>query len=333
MSENGNDFFVAPVEGRSDNGAASGSRVVGGAGELGGGSGTANRSGSERAAAGTSREVDGGAGRGDLGFGSLARGGFGGSRGGTGGQRGAGSPGASEGSGVSGNLGLVRQQGPKRVVGASRSVASLSADGNRRFDKSYAVAATLQFNLVEEMAPDAISRDFAQEIIEELFVQCWGLSTGDATAMRKAEDVVFAFLVMRGASPYANYDFSVMIGERVVELDFLSTLLASKEVTRRRFIRALADDLRRFVKLPENGILRDRVITRLGINSQYVSLGFDGSTHCTGMNRNEVAFTKALESRNLFDDESVKGSLRNSSLIDGVFDSAASGPRRGATLG
>lgn len=239
----------------------------------------------------------------------------------------------AQGGGVSGNLGFVRQQGPRRVVGTTQSLASFTADGGRACNKSYAVAPGLQFNLVDEMMPDSISRDFAQEIVEALFFSSWGVSSRDAVAMRKAEDVLFAFLVVRGASPYANYEFSVMIGESVVEMEDLSVLLASKEVTRRRFIRALADDLRRFIKEPANGILRGRIVTKLGINSQYVHLGFDGSTHCSGMNRNEVAFTKALESRNLFDDESVRGSLKNSSLLDGVFDSSGSGARRSATTG
>jgi len=327
MSEAGNagEFFVSSPAG----GENTGEEVSGGAGRRAGQSSSGSRAARD-GGENVSFSRGSGNGRPDPvvpapGFGSFLPPGAG--QGGVG-PSDHGRAGGAAGAGVSGNLGLVRQQGPRRVVGTTQSLASFSPDGGRVFNKSYTVASGLQFNLVDEMMPDSISRDFAQEIVESLFFSSWGISSRDAVAMRKAEDVLFAFLVVRGASPYANYEFSVMIGESVVELEDLSVLLLSKEVTRRRFIRALADDLRRFVKEPANGILRGRIVTKLGINSQYVHLGFDGSTHCTGMNRNEVAFTKALESRNLFDDESVRGSLKNSSLLDGVFDSSGSGVRR-----
>jgi len=229
-------------------------------------------------------------------------------------QGGAGSSGSS-------NMGFARSSGNRRVVGTDKSVVSLGYDGARQLVRSYQVSGDLQFNQVEELQADTISREFAQEIIEKLFVTAWGLNSSDATVMKKAEDVLFAFLAVRGASPYADYDLSVMIGGIEVEMSVFSDVLASVEVPRRRFARAVADDIRGYISHPDNVILRGRIQTKLGIFSQYVHLGFDGSTHCTKMNRNEVAFTKALESRNLFDDESVKGSLKNSSLIDGVFES------------
>jgi len=332
MSDTGNagEFFVAPPPG----GGNAGEEVPSGVGrrsrQQGGGSGAAREGGEGSSFSRDSGSAQAGpAVSGGL-FGSLLppR-----SAPGNGGRSGGDRSGGAQGDGVSGNLGFVRQQGPRRVVGATQSVASFAADGGRVFNKSYAVASGVQFNLVDEMMPDSISRDFAQEIVESLFFSSWGISSRDAIAMRKAEDVLFAFLIVRGASPFASYELSVMVGESVVEMEDLSVLLLSKEVTRRRFIRALADDLRKFIKEPENAILRGRIVTKLAINSQYAHLGFDGSTHCTGMNRNEVAFTKALESRNLFDDESVRGSLKNSSLLDGVFDSSGSGVRRSASSG
>jgi len=219
----------------------------------------------------------------------------------------------------SGNFGLARRAGNRRVVGVGESLVTHNGDGSKALVRSYKVSNSLQFNQVEELQPDAISRSFAQEIIESLFA-AWSLNTGDAVVMRKAEDVLFAFLVVRGASPFADYDLPVLIGGKEVNLSDLSNILKAKEIQRRRFSRALADDLRTFIRHPENVILRDRIQTKLAVFPQYGHLAFDGSTHCTGMNRNEVAFTKALESRNLFDDESVKGSLKGSSLLDGVFD-------------
>jgi len=198
--------------------------------------------------------------------------------------------------------------------------------------RSYALAGSLQFNDVSEMQADAISRAFAQEIMEELFIQVWGLNTSDAVVMRKAEDVLHAFIVMRTASPYASYDLTVMVGEKEVEMQDLSDLLAQKEVQRRRFSRAIADDLKGYILEPENGELRDKLAIVLGVNTRYVHLAFDGSTHCTSLNRHEIAFTKALESNKLFDDEGVQGKLANSSLLDGIFDSGASTERRRARV-
>jgi len=225
----------------------------------------------------------------------------------------------SESSAGSGNLGLARRSGNRRVVGSTKPLVTLGADGQRVYTRSYQVSDTLQFNQVDELQADAISRDFAQEIIEAVFA-AWGIDTTKPAVTRKAEDVIFSFLAVRGASPYASYDLAVVVDGKEVEMSTLSNILNAKEVQRRRFTRAVADDLRKFIRHPDNGILRDRLQTKLAVFPQYVHLAFDGSTHCTGMNRNEVAFTKALESRKLFDDESVKGSLKGSSLLDGVFE-------------
>jgi len=218
----------------------------------------------------------------------------------------------------SANFGLARRPGGKRVVGAQRPLVVTDLDGSRAIVKNYIASDAIQFNQVEELQADSISREYAQELLEALFLS-WGIPTSDPVVARKAEDVVFAFVAVRGASPYADYDLAVMVGGKEVNLSTLSDILRAREVQRRRFARAVADDVRKYIKLKENAILRDRLQTKLGVFPQYVHLAFDGSTHCTGMNRNEVAFTKALESRNLFDDESVKGSLKGSSLLDGVF--------------
>jgi len=235
----------------------------------------------------------------------------------------------SQDSAGSGNLGFARRSAARRVVGVGSSLVSVPVSGLRPVTRSYGISPSLQFNQTEEFQADSISRDFAQEVIEKLFIGAWALDSSNVDVMRKAEDVLFSFLVVRGASPYASFDLSVLIGGVEVNLESLSDILRSHEIQRRRFVRAVADDLRSFIKLPENVVLRDRIISKLGINSHYVHLGFDGSTHCTNMNRNEVAFTKALESRNLFDDESVKGSLTNSSLIDGVFNTSVNRGKSG----
>lgn len=246
------------------------------------------------------------------------------------GGRSAGATGGQGGTAGSGNLGFSRRSGPKRVVGAKSVVAG---DWGKPAVKSYSVSSQLQFNDVDEMRPDCISSEFAQDIIETLFFEKWRLDSSNAIVMRKAEDILFSFMVMRTASPYADYELAVTIGGKVVELHELSDILIEREVQRRRFARAISDRLRDYVLEPQNAHMRNILITKLGVFPQYVHLAFDGSTHCSKMNRNEIAFTKSLESSKLFDDESVRGSLSSSSMLDGVFETSGSGSKRRPTTG
>lgn len=261
---------------------------------------------------------------------SVAGGGAGGGVSAPSGDRGARAQGGQSRSSGSGNLGFSRSTGPKRVVGA-KSVVSGEWGGPAL--KSYAVSSQLQFNDVDEMRPDCISAEFAQDIIEALFFDKWRLDSSNAVVMRKAEDVLFSFMVMRTASPFADYELAVTIGGKVVELHDLSDVLIEREVQRRRFARAISDRLRDYVLEPQNAHMRNILITKLGVFPQYVHLAFDGSTHCSKMNRNEIAFTKSLESSKLFDDESVRGSLSSSSMLDGVFETSGSGVKRRPTTG
>jgi hypothetical protein len=180
--------------------------------------------------------------------------------------------------------------------------------------KSYSVSGGIQFNDVEEMRGDAISRAFAQELLERLWEQ-WGLDTSSAEVMRKAEDVVHALFVMRTASPDADFAVDVLIGNREVNLQDLSDLLASEEVTRRRFARAIADDIRAYVSDPENVRLREMLTTELGVKAEYAHLAFDGSTHCSGLSANQVMFTKQLERSNLFDTQEIRDKLNSNQML------------------
>lgn len=205
------------------------------------------------------------------------------------------------GAAASPNLGFVRKTGRRRVIGGASTPRAPGGD----VLKSYTVAQGLQFTDVEELRSDAISRNFAQEILERLW-DMWGLDTKVAEVMKKAEDVVFALLAMRTASPDADYDVVVLLGNKEVNLNDLSSLLASEEVTRRRFARAVADDIRNYIAEPDNVRLRSMLVTELGVKEEYVTLAFDGSTHCSGMSTNQVMFTKSLEQRNLFDQPEVR---------------------------
>jgi len=208
------------------------------------------------------------------------------------------------------NLGLQRKSGRKRVIGGGRAVKS-AGEGVK---KSYSVVGGIQFNDVEELRGDAISRVFAQEILERLWEQ-WGLDTAVGEVMRKAEDVVHALFALRTASPDADYSVFVLLGDREVNLQDLSDLLASEEVTRRRFARAIADDIRQYISDPENVRLREMLTTELGVKSEYAHLAFDGSTHCSGLSANQVMFTKQLERTNLFDTQEVRDRLSSNQML------------------
>jgi len=237
----------------------------------------------------------------------------------SGAQGSGGSPAAGPGLGYSGtaspNVGLVRKVGARRVLGGAKSVRDVGS----ATVKSYVTSSSLQFNDVEELRSDAISRAFSQEILEKLWAK-WGLDTSKPDVMRKAEDVIHALFAMRTASPDADYDVAVVLGGVEVNLLEFAQLLRDHEVTRRRFSRAIADDIRAFIADPGNVRLRDILATELGVKPEYAILAFDGSTHCSGMSANQVSFTKQLEHMNLFDSREVRDKLSTGrSLITGGF--------------
>jgi len=177
------------------------------------------------------------------------------------------------------------------------------------------------FNNIEELFQDGISRVYAQEIIEELFM-LWGITTESPEIAKYAEDLLWTFLVAATASNKADYDreleVPLKVGTVTASFSVFSDLLAAKHgVTRRQFARAVADDLRKFIKHEENQFMIPLLATRIGCDPQYAHLAFDGSTHCSGMTSREIAFTKTLESRNLFEDDAVLASGASERLMQG----------------
>lgn len=225
----------------------------------------------------------------------------------------------SGGSNVSG--GVARR---KRRAVKGLSSARLGAP----VSKNYRTSNAILFNNIEEMFQDSISRDYAQEIIEDLFDK-WGIPSQLPEAAKYAEDVLWTFLIAVTASNKADYSRSFDIpikGESDVTADFgvLSGLLESVYgITRRQFARAVADDLRKFLKHEENQHVLPILATRVGCEPLLAYLAFDGSTHCTGMTTRETAFTKTLEARNLFEDDSVIGAGASERLFQGF----SGGPR------
>lgn len=215
-----------------------------------------------------------------------------------------------DGTGRGPNLGLARKSGRRRVVGGDTSIRAVGEDVR----KSYVVASGIAFNDVEELRGDAISRSYAQELLERLWEK-WGLDTSVAEVMRKAEDLVHALFAMRTASPDADYSVVALLGNKEVSLQDLADLLSDEEVTRRRFARAIADDIRAYIANPENGRLREMLTTELGVKSEYAHLAFDGSTHCSGMSANQIMFTKQLERMNLFDTQEARDRLGTGQML------------------
>lgn len=194
-------------------------------------------------------------------------------------------------------------------------------------DKRYRTSGAVMFNNIEEMFGDAVSRDEAQEIVERVF-EIWGVPLDQPDSARFAEDMLWAFLVATTASNKADYNrkFDVPVRSGVgegdmLEVDFgvLSKVLESEfGTTRRRFARAVADDLRSYLRQPDNQFMLPILATRIGCEPQLADLAFDGSTHCTGLTSREVAFTKTLEARNLFERDDVLAQGASDRLMQGI---------------
>lgn len=214
------------------------------------------------------------------------------------------------------NGGMVRRK--KR---AFAGVKSANLDGS--VTKNYRTTDAVMFNNMAELFQDTISREFAQEIIEDFFDKC-GIDTTDPNEAKYAEDVLLTFLVATTASNKADYDKQVPVptkGGSSKELDFsvFSNLLAATYgITRRNFACGTADDQRKFLRRPENTHLLPVLATRIGCDPQFADLAFDGSTHCTGMTSRQVAFTKTLKARNLFESDEVLASGASERLMQGI---------------
>lgn len=195
--------------------------------------------------------------------------------------------------------------------------------------KNYRTSTAVMFNNVVELFQDCVSREYAQEILEELFAQ-WGVPVQQPEVAKYAEDLVVAFLIATTASNKANYnkvfDIPVKGGEGIVAADFsmLSRLLESGHgVTRRQFARGMADDMAAYLRQEDNSFMLPILATRVGCEAQYAYLAFDGSTNCTGMTTVEVQFTKTLEARNLFERDDLLAQGSSDKLMAGM----STGPR------
>jgi hypothetical protein len=214
------------------------------------------------------------------------------------------------------NGGLVRRK-KRAIVG----VKIANPDG--AVAKNYRTTDAVLFNNVSELFQDTISREYAQEIIEDFFDKC-GVDTADPNEAKYAEDALFSFLIATTASNKADYDRQIPVptkGGASKELDFMlfSNLLASTYgVTRRNFSCGVADDQRRFLRRPENTHLLPLLATRIGCDPQFADLAFDGSTHCTGLTSRQIAFTKTLKARNLFESDEVLAAGASDRLMQGI---------------
>jgi len=218
------------------------------------------------------------------------------------------------------SAGVVRRK--KRVIKGLRGV-----DYHYNVEKNYRTSGAIMFNNADELFQDMVSRQYAQEIIEEFFDAC-SVDTTDAQVAKYAEDVLWLFLIATTASNKADYDRQVAVPTKngSVELDFsvFSNILQSGHgVTRRNFSRGVANDMRKYLRQPENSHLLPTLATRVGCDPQFAHLAFDGSTHCSGMTSREVSFTKTLEARNLFEDDTVLASGASERLMQGL----PAGPR------
>jgi hypothetical protein len=214
------------------------------------------------------------------------------------------------------SAGVVRRK--KRTIKGLQS-----ANVNGMVAKNYRTSDAVMFNNVDELFQDKISREFAQEIVEDLFDKC-GVDTSDPQAAKYAEDALFMFMIATTASNKADYDKQITIpskngGGTELDMQVFSNLLASTYgVTRREFARGVADDMRKLLRHDENTHLLPVLATRVGCDPQFSHLAFDGSTHCTGMTTREIGFTKTLEARNLFETDDVLAAGASDSLMQGM---------------
>jgi len=221
--------------------------------------------------------------------------------------------------------GVVRNK--RRVIGAKSRFAHSVVSS---VPKSYRTTNAIMFNNAQELFQDSISREYAQEIIEQLFLE-WGVPTDDSDASKYAEDLLWMFLIASTASNKADYgkEVDIPIKPRQVGDEWVSSVVANFEVfsrllqskygvTRRQFARGTADDMKAFLRHEENQSLLPVLATRVGCDDLMAYLAFDGSTHCTGMTTREIAFTKTLEQRNLFEREDEGAAGASDRLMQGV---------------
>lgn len=220
-------------------------------------------------------------------------------------------PGSSN---VSGGLVRRKKRGIKGLSGANVSGV---------VDKNYRTTDAVMFNNLNELFQDTISREFAQEIIEDFFEKS-GINIRDATVAKYAEDALFSFFIATTASNKADYNRQIPIpnktgGENELDFQVLSNMLSSEYgITRRNFSCGIADDQRRFLQRPENTHLLPVLATRVGCDPQFATLAFDGSTHCTGLTSREVGFTKTLKVRNLFESDEMLAPGASDKLLQGM---------------
>lgn len=206
-----------------------------------------------------------------------------------------------------------------------RGVASLAPNVlGEPVGKNYKTSSAVMFNNIVETYLDMISPTYAQEIRERLFVS-WGVPMDQPEATKFAEDLLLTFLIGSTASDKADYDreFEIPVkgGSGFVLGNFgvFSRLLQSEYgVTRRQFARGVADEMKRFLKLEENSFMLPIIANRLGCEVQFAYLGFDGSTHCTGLLATEMQFSKTLEARNLFEQDDVIAQGASERLMRGA---------------
>lgn len=211
--------------------------------------------------------------------------------------------------------GVVR---PKRRAIKARGNYDVTAKTLR----NYNVVGVTMFNNAEELFLNTVSREYAQEIIEDLF-SVWDLPTDQASTMKYAEDLLWTFMIARTASNKADYKVALDVptskGDIEVSFDAFSRLLADKYgITRRNFARGVSDDLREFMRRDENQFLRSRAAQRIGADPQMGDLCFDGSTGCSGLTSAETTFTRLLESRNLYERDDVLAEGASDRLMQGV---------------
>lgn len=213
----------------------------------------------------------------------------------------------------------------KGVVRAKRRVVRGLVDYEEKqyAKRGYGVSGVTMFNNVDEMFLDTISRDYAQEIVEEFFRVC-GIPTDQPSSTQYAEDVLWAFIVARTASNKADYNVAYEVpvkGGTNAELDFskLSLLLNEKfGLTRRNFSRGVANDVRGYLMRPENQFVKVRAAQRVGADNQYGALCFDGSTGCTNVTTSELTFCKLLEGRNLYERDDVIAQGASDKIMQGI---------------
>jgi hypothetical protein len=230
-----------------------------------------------------------------------------------------------------GNQGGANQGQPTGLVRPRRRVVNSTAGGITvgSVSRNYQVEQGVQFTNFTELKNDMISPEYAQEILEQFFIET-KIDMANPKATKMAEDVVFTFYIQNAASQKTGHEKIVDIYGVELDMMLLLRILVSHSVTPRRFVRGVADRIFVFLGSPEMQAMRVDLTSKYTLdNPDHARIAFDGSTHITNITTDVRQIANMLASRGIYENEaSVKnaaerttydGNIRNMGVKSGTL--------------